>query len=361
MKMFKKVILAFFVVLIVLVIGSLTFPLSKNGYQKGDNSSIEGISKVREGEKKGEKVTLNSKELNNIFAVVYKNNKKLDNIVIKTPEAYVKEDKIGIKIPVEIKGMEFIASSEGTLKYENDNVIYTPEFFKVGKLNLPKNFVINKIKEFKNLGITVEDGNIKLNKNKIPFSIKDLYIENGTLTISMNKFSSNTLFKHRNNVKIELSKLKEQLILQREKSPSEEEKREIDKIITQIEKDNPSQQLLDKVNRQIKENNNISQEIKEAQNKNNSDKVQALSRVRDGLSKAMGQTGSEEGKKIIGMMISTINKMISDAAYDYNGDAVAVRSIYSKLSPQKKASFKSAIFSNVDGGSIMELRNAFGI
>lgn len=370
-KLFKFIVI--FLIIIAVVFGTVyTLALSKGNYTKGNSSSIAGINKIRQAEKKGTAVSINSTELNDILSILYKNPKKKGNITIKTPEGFLQDKYIGVKIPALYKEKEILLYTKGILEYKNEKIIYNPESFKLGKLSLPKSFVINMLKNYAGDNLIIENGNIEINKKLIPFSITYLDINNGILTMKVDKFMEGSLFNNEKNVKIELDKVKEQLNTLKNKTSNAEEKKKIEKTINLINEGlkKPSNDLLNKVKQELK---NIGNEIKNQQSKkeinnsvediekNNSSKVAALSKISGQLSGAMGSAGSAGGEQIIGIMASCSSNMAANPSYNYGGDVAAVKSIYSKLNPQQKAAVKAAIFSNVDSGSINELRNAFGM
>lgn len=198
-KLFKFIVI--FLIIIAVAFGTVyTLALSKGNYTKGNSSSIAGINKIRGAEKEGTAISINSTEFNDILSVLYKNSKKKGNIAIKTPEGFLQDKYIGFKIPVLYKEKEVILYTKGTLEYKDEKIIYSPESFKVGKLSLPKSFVMNMLKKYAEDNLIMENGNIEINKKLIPFSITSLDVNNGILTMRIGKFAEGSLFNNEKNI-----------------------------------------------------------------------------------------------------------------------------------------------------------------
>lgn len=324
MKRIGKIVVSILLVLLIICVAGVVFMFDKDDYKKGDSSSLSAIDKVRRAEKGGKIVSLSSDELNNIFSIIYKNKKQIGNIIINTPQAFLEGEYGGVKIPVLYKDKEIILSTKGKISVENGSLLYKPEYFKMGKVKVPKKLVFNRLNNFKGKGISLSEDSIKIDKKNIPFSIKDLSIKDGVLTITMNKLLSDKLFNKKDKSKVESSN-----------------KGEKDKNINKSEESNNSRQ--------------------NSQNQNNSARINALSNISAQLSNASASVGSAKGQQVIGIMISTVNKMMSNQNYDYSGDAGAAKSVYSTLSTKEKEILKGAIYSNVDISNVNEIKNTFGI
>jgi uncharacterized protein YpmS len=198
-KLFKFIVI--FLIIIVVAFGTLyTLTLSKGNYTKGNSSSIAGINKIRGAEKEGTAISINSTEFNDILSALYKNPKKKGNITIKTPEGFLQDKYIGFKVPVLYKGREILFYTKGTLECKDEKIIYSPESFKLGKLSLPKSFVMNTLKKYAGNNLIIENGNIEISKKLIPFSITSLDINNGILTMKIGKFEKDSLSNNEKNI-----------------------------------------------------------------------------------------------------------------------------------------------------------------
>ncbi|WP_315119243.1 hypothetical protein [uncultured Clostridium sp.] len=361
------------IALIVALLGVMTsLAFSKINYKKWEGASTEVITTIRDGEKTGKEVEINSEELNEALSIMYKNPIKKGGITINTPEGFLEDNYIGLKIPVIYKNKEIVIYTKGEVDFIEDKIEYTPKSFKIGKLPIPKSLIFNSIKKYELKGIEIDEGKVLIDKKLLPFSINSLTVKEGKLYIKLNKFVESSLFDNEKNVKIELDKIKNQLEELKNKSKDENEKSKIDNIINKIEanKGKPTNDIVDKIKEEIKE---VGKDSKDEESKKEIDKavddienskkekVDALINVRGQLSNALGSTGSSGGEEIIGIMLSTIDKLIDDPCYNYGGNVGTVKEIFGKLSGKEKKAVKDSIFSNVDGGSIGEVRRMFGL
>ena len=360
-KKFKHACLVLTILLIiVLAINSLVY--NRNSYKKGDNSSLAVVNEIREAEKSGQVVDLNSEELNNIISIVYSSDKTKGGITLKTPEGFLEEGNIGFKVPVVYKNKEFIIYIKGNVDSDENTIKFTPKTIKVGSLPLPKRMVLNTLSKYLKDDIKVQEGVIVIQKKLAPFPIEWVKIENSTLLLKINKLVPDSLLDGKESSKAELDKLKDQLKNLKEKSDNSEVKKKVDEIINNMDKSkDDSSKVIEKIKDEIKDvDKEINDTIKEIEKKNEEKKA-SLNQVSSQLSSAMGSAGSQKGEEIIGIMISSINKTSSDSSYDFSGDVARVKNIYSKLSSKEKNDLKKAIISNVNLSLVNNLRATFGI
>lgn len=378
-----KTLRKFFLTLIIialLVIGSISLVFNKQGYTLNNSSAENVINKITTAEKEEKIITLTKEEINSLFSTVYKKPKQKGNITVRTPQVDLEGDKVVAKVPITYKSVEVVLWTKGSVSQDEENIIYSPDSFKVGKLPVPKLMVINKLKsQLKDENITIENSNILINKKAVPFSITDINIKDDIMNMKISKISPSLLFDGGKNVKIELDELKAELNSLKEKGLTEDQKQKIQEIINKIDKNANfnSQEILQNI---VKDIDNISKNIKDGNKKQEVEKVKqeankkqeeinknlaqaktSLLRLSGQLSAAQGAVSSSGGKQAIGIMVSTANKMASDPSYNYGGDAVAARSIYNKLTSQEKAQVKNAIFSNVDMSNVSQIRQLLGM
>lgn len=372
----KRTIRTFLLALIIiglLIAGSVVLAFNKQGYTLNNSLASGVINKITTAEKNEDMITLTKEEINSLLSTVYKNPKQKGNIIIKTPQVSLEGDKVIVKIPITYKSMEVILWTKGSVSQDEENIIYSPDSFKVGKLTVPKSMVISKLKsQLKGENITIEDSNILINKKAVPFSITYISIKNDIMNMNISKVSPSLLFDGGKGVKIELNKLKDQLNSLKEKSLTTEQNQKVQEIINKIDKNlgSNSREILQNI---VKDIDNISKNIKDESKKQEVEKVTeeinknqaqvkaSLSRLGRQLSAAQAAVSSTGGRQAIGIMVSTASKMASNPSYNYGGDAAAARSIYNKLTPQEKFQVKNAIFSNVDMSNVSQIRQLLGM
>jgi len=70
---------------------------------------------------------------------------------------------------------------------------------------------------------------------------------------------------------------------------------------------------------------------------------------------------SSKEKQMISIMISTVGKLMSNPSYNSSPDQATIKSIYSKMDSDSKERVKIVLFTNVDGESIRQLKQSFGL
>ena len=86
-----------------------------------------------------------------------------------------------------------------------------------------------------------------------------------------------------------------------------------------------------------------------------------LEKVNDDLGDAYSQVKTPKEKQIISKMRSTVSKLQEDASYNSSSDQASVKGSYSKLNKESKNRLKLALFTNIDGDSVGQLSQIFGL
>ncbi|WP_125154746.1 hypothetical protein [Clostridium rectalis] len=322
----KRGIIFTFIVVLILVVGALLV-FSKNGYKKGEGAKLDLNNKLLEILRTGDTITLNSQDLNNLLAAIFTKEITKEDLRIKTPEGFLEGNYMGVKIPISIKGLNFVISTKGDIKSINGEIIYTPQYFKLGRFRVSKKFVFDNLKKFSGEKVTISNHDIKLNRVIIPVAIKNIVVDDGILTISVDK---QIPF-------MDLSKeeIKEK-IKENEASP---------KKGTNISK-------------------NSKEEMKTVSNgyvDYTKGKPLLLSKMSKQLTDSILNIQSSGGQEITGLMLATINKITATKDYNYEKDIQEIKILWNKLTDEEKEETKKIIYSNLDGDTKIEFATMFKI
>ncbi|MTK12205.1 MAG: DUF2140 domain-containing protein [Clostridiaceae bacterium] len=279
---------------------------------------------------------LNTEDLNGIINMYFKSSKSFGKVTIKGVHSDILDNNLKLYIPIRYNGYNLLLSSEGQLLYKDNKVIYKPDYFKAGKISLPKSMVLDKLKSKLKKGIAIENDNIAIDKSFFILDIKNVEIKNNKVLVSVQKPS----------VTLE-EKLKS--LQQGLKVPGAAESSS-----TNSKGDNSSDQELNKGK------SNSTEEVISS-NKNSSERNEALDRINSGLGAAMSSVSTGGQKAVISQMISVVNTMKSNPSYNPYAAESSVRSIYKNLTPKEKSELKSAVFSNVDGDSVNIVAKIMGM
>lgn len=330
-NMHRKMLTRVFICTIIgmfLFLGIFLYLLSCNSSYRTPNIKISAplIDKVRESQKSGSTIGLNSEELNELIGMYFKKEKIFRSIIVKGINAEVLKGNVKFYIPVTYKGYNFLLTSEGGLGYKNEKIEYICSYIKIGKVSLPKAFILNKLQSHLGKTVSIENNNILIDKKIIPLDIKSLNIKDNKILIDVQK-PSGTL---------------------EEKLKSIQNKgKEI--INNNTESNSKAKNDSEASNSVSTEGNSSKSPVKV---KNTSEMDAALDRISGGLSSAMGSCNTGGQKAVISEMISAANSMKGNPNANPYGYASGARASYNSLSPQEKAELKAAVFSNINGNDV---------
>lgn len=72
-----------------------------------------------------------------------------------------------MKIPVKYKIFSLLLSTGGKVKITDNEIIYIPDYFKVGMFKISNNIVFNSIKKYFSGKFQVKDSSLALEKDKL--------------------------------------------------------------------------------------------------------------------------------------------------------------------------------------------------
>lgn len=322
----SKIILALFIFLI-LALGVFCVLLFYNSSYNAAETKVSAalVNKIREAQAKGSTIDINKEELNEIMGM-YSKTKSSGNITVKGVQGDILDNNIKFYVPVNYKGFNILITSQGTLSYDNNKIQYKPSYFKAGKITMPQNLVLSKLKSHLKKGMSIENGAITIDKSMLAIGIKDLKVKDNKISLTIEKLNMS---------------LEEKL-----------------KAISQGMKNSTSTNTNSAGGSKTSGNNsteaskgNSSESGKASSNsKDTSERDAALDRISGGLSAASGSVSTGNEKAIISEMISAVNSMKGNP--NASPSVGSVSSAYKNLSPQEKAELQAAISSNINGADI---------
>lgn len=382
---------------LIILVGVLAFfanlILYKGGIVVKRTDSTKVLQKLKDIQRKGGKFELTQKDIDEINNLYFSKAKNKGNITVQGVNIQVLEDELLIKIPISYKKLNLLVSSYGKLKLSNGEVTYVADNFKIGKLRVPKAFVMSQISKLNNEKFYVQDNLMKINPSALPFYINSLEIIDSKIIGTAEKMDIKGLFKNldKENVgdidkqmatldqkiqgaivlmtKEEKERAEEiQNAIRAVKGKSIEEKKKtisdtINKIDNAIDKtqDSEKKKELERIRIEIEKVKKDTEEKEKNSQKQKEIKRTALIKVREELGGAYSEVETSKEQQIISTMLSTISKMVLDPSYDSSSDQALVKASYAALDTVGRNRVKSALFSSVSGGSIGDLRQAFGM
>lgn len=187
----KRRKLPIFLGIIVLIIIAFIVMLKWNsGYTQSVSGNTEVYNKFKDAVISGGTVSLSSDDVNSIISKAFESQTH-KGVTIKSIYVNMAQNKVDIKIPVAVKGQNFLVSSNGSVALKDGCIAYLPDSFKVGAIPLSKSFVLSKLKAMYSSKFTIETDGIYINKSALPITINSIEIKDSNLKIGVEKLKIN--------------------------------------------------------------------------------------------------------------------------------------------------------------------------
>lgn len=353
----KKTMIFFISIILASVIGGFSYMVfcnSSNSYPVEKVSSTL-INKIEKGSVTGTTLELNNKDLNAIIGMYFKGDKTFGNITVKGVHGDILENNIKLNIPIRYKGFNFMLTSEGKLKVKDKDIIYSPLYFKVGKITLPMASALEMLQKHLVKGVAIKDNNITLNKSIVPLEINSIEIKNNEVYIGLEKISGGIEKKLISGYK----NLEDKLLVKSSGDIKDSSINNSNNGLNNSSSDNSNNKISSESSNNSSSGNNSKDKTSEIQNSSN--REEALSRINGGLNAAMSSVSTGSQKAVIGQMLSVVNTMEGNQSYNPYSASGSIKASYKGLSTKEKAELKSAVFSNVDGDSINVVLSMLGM
>lgn len=325
--------------IIILLLGIISYCVfSHGGYREyGVEESYKSLLNVLGNMVKNEgEIKITQDDINTLGTSYFKSNGNLEQINIEGFNVELANDEIIMRIPVKYKKLPLLLSSKGKISKDERYVIYTPEYFKVGKIKISNDFVLSFVeKRFANK-IIVKESSIYLNKDKLFKEFEFVETDKGAIVIAAKNETKEILKKTNDSIK----KAEEQV------------KKEMAKKAGVNKEDKITE------SKQSKNDNNI---IKENNENKDLNRQNSLAKVNSNLGSLSSKVSGDKEQQMVSIMSYTVDRMESDPNYDFWDNADKVISIYKTLTPQEKKEFKQKFFSSVDMGNISSLKSQYGM
>lgn len=300
--MFKKKIILFITIPLLIIFLTIGIFIKLILY-KGDimvfkvNPSVNTVSKALNVEKTGGTLELKEEDINGIFDFYL--TKGINNSNIHGIYSKFDKDEIELYIPASYKNINFLLCTKGSIVTKDKKIFFEPSSFKVGKIYLSVKFVMGMLeKYFKNGNITVNNNNILINSDFIPFEFTTLTMKDNLIEVGIAK------------------------VITPEAGQASTLNKQTNTIVDQ------NKALLIKASSQL-----------------------------NGVYTSVSSTGE---RQIVSSMISVIGKMINNSNYPFKAEADQTKGSYSKLSQAEKDDLKNAMMNNMDMQTVKKLKAIFG-
>ncbi len=303
--------------------------------------SADLLTKVLKAQETGGNIELSKEDVNGIISVYFKQYRTND-LDIKSVEADFKDDNMVFYVPITYKGFNFFLWSQGDISLEKGKIKYTPSYFKVGKITLPKDYVLKKLGSKLKNGVSLEGDSITVNTSGLPIGITGVNVKDQKLLVTLEKKQINI-----------------EDILKGKISSSLQNYMKNFSNIKNLDSSTKTSGESTAAKTSDSSNQSGSGSTSSSKSAVSPERQQALNRVASGLSTASGAVSTGGQQAVISQMISIVNNMKNSSYNPYSAEG-SVRAAYSKLSPQEKAELKAAVGANVDSSAASMLSGMVG-
>jgi hypothetical protein len=276
-----------------------------------------------------ESISLSSEDINKLLALSLAKSNTFGSISIESFRSTIKDNRLGFSSLTKFHGVKLMLSTNGLLDYDGTSICYYPEYFKLGRLSLPKGLVYNQLKDY--IAVDSYKDKIFIDKNKLPINIESLKVENNLLNVRLAKLNLNDISPAPSNNKAGNTS-----------SPSSPSAK------ATVPPQKPS---------------TPAPSVKEPKSSSNqgSTSTDLLKKTSSDLKKAYTAAKTSSEKQVIQSMQSTVNKLIQNENYDYENDAAVILSKYEKLTTSEQSDLRNVILGHVDLDALFKLASAFGL
>lgn len=348
----------FLAIVVIIIVAFGVMVKWNSGYSENVSGNLNAFNSLKNAVLYGGNVELTSDDINSLFANYLKEPVKRGPITIKNIYTDFENNEAEVKIPVSYKNINFLVSSQGKVSLKDNYITYTPDYFKVGLITVPKSLVLNKLKSANSDKLKVENGSLCISTSQLPVKINSFAIKSGKLVVGVDKLKINL-----NNS--QLSDIREKLV-KAAQNLNTNEKSEVENVIKYIDNNPNSQSIVQDVKNKL--SNVSSDEVKKVVNQINTQHNNSGSSGSGGTkkvdsalaSRVSGQLAAAAGSLSDGGARAVINEMQSQlASGNINSGAVVAQ--YKALSQYQKLLVLAAINSKVNMQEAEELKSEFGI
>jgi hypothetical protein len=349
---------------------------------KGMNASLSTVSTIKDVVLKGGTLYLGEKDINSLLELYADNLPKQGNIKIENINCSIIDNKITFYLHLRYSSLRLQLNTQGSLNYEQSTISYTPDYFKLGKLPLPKKLILNKLGS--HVSVNAAKERIEINKDSIPIKIEGLMLRDNKLEIKLKHLiikepKANTPVKPDNSTNTpEPSNPKN--IQEQNGSPKPFESNsstntENSSSPVNIPTPNSSPNTVepnsstntDKPSNpaNIAEPNSSPKTVELSIEPSDSGKVQEqitneaehiLIIISDQLKKIYSAVKTTNEKQIIAVVQNAVTKLLQNPAYSYEADASNVMIKYEKLTDSEQEDLRTTILSHIDATVLMVLQ-----
>jgi hypothetical protein len=335
----KLIISALSVVLLgisIYILAGVFWTGSSSQSKEDTKPAISSIKSLEDLKDKGS-IRLTAEDINKLLTL-YESKTNNNSPELESIKSDIKSNKLSFSALVRFHGIKLLLSTNGKLEYTGSVIAYSPDYFKVGKVSLPKGLVYSQLRKY--ITVNTEKDRIELEKNKLPMDIASLQIEDDKL-----------------NVKLGSSNISQNLS---EENPDPYHKKSsaaYNKASSTLTK--PAEP--DKSNETSKKPSSSTPSGKASAStvKKNLPAKDVLTKANSDLSKVYSSVKTTNEKQLVQSVQSILQKVLKDENYPYEKHAAEIQSKYDKLTSSEKEDLEDVILGKMDISNLLRVWNVF--
>lgn len=131
-------------------------------------------------------IILSTDELNQLIGLYPIGENKFGDLKVKTIYTGILKDEFTIYLPSNYKGINVLLSISGKPYLNDGRIVYEIYNFKVGKLRLPRNIVLNILKNHDMKRVSLRNNKIIIDTSLFSLKMRELKLTDGSVTIVFN-------------------------------------------------------------------------------------------------------------------------------------------------------------------------------
>ena len=165
--------------------------------KRGDSTEV--VNKLKFIKLKGGEFQLTQNDMDELSNLYFPKAVNKGAITIQGINMNILNGELLIEAPIKYDNLNLLLTSKGKINFSNGEISYVADNFKIGKLILPKSFIISQISKQNNEIFYVEDNLIKIKESALPFKIEDIKIVDDKIVGTAEKPNIKSLLDDLNN------------------------------------------------------------------------------------------------------------------------------------------------------------------
>lgn len=350
-------------VVILLILGIFSYLLFyKTDYKEYSNKqSFQSLIKTILKTSSDGTIILDEDTINSLTSTYLRSKVNNSGVSVLGFNIDISEDAAKFTIPIKYKKFTLYLSSQGEFKINGEYLVYTPNYFKIGKIPIPKSKILSIIKNKFKTKLTIKDNSIFIKRALSSNKLQITSIEDGKLICNIDSSSLSLVSKAaklleniENNITPNSNSKDGSTKAESTKDNSQNNTTSNNVSISENTSNNNTTNIVNKNNNSTLKNDSNTSEQNTTSNSKDSNKDSNNSTDSTDPTVANQDT-------MISIINNTIHILNSDPSYNYMPNVRKVLEMYNSMSQEDKAKFKARAYKEVDIATAKKIKDKLNI